>query len=544
MNIKAFNRNLVLTINGDSNWAFNDDIKFSYHAFNYSKVNINNVIHRSQFKSKHLEYLNVLDKIPLHSIATLSSNGLTFFTGIITSIGRLSLHPNKVKDFSIEISDIREWLSKKTPADIQFINLSPTRALNAFIEALDEPKIKIGKVNFTNNDNINAYDTVNKNAYSILKEIIATQTKSFLYFTTDKNGNLLINFKSEQEFKAQEALTVSPQNWKDLKITDITLDTNSDHYINKIRFESENIISSKPVRETQILNKNLDSVVLKNNIAYWDDDQEFNFYIDTTSEDKKQIPLVVIPKSKASEGFNYHFYYTAGENEIIRHPEFTPENKVVTLSYFIKRKSAVTVENSKEIKRINELTNFRGDVYAYDKYNDFSNIDDLYKFAQHELDLKSKLVNNLNLTCEVPFLNIGDSINLNSGINGVDGKYICNSFSGTYQGSSDTLKINYYLASSLDADTILNYYDSQAFRDNPARKKEKLQSKYQDIKYFTNFLHWKVNIKIRQNGSYFIKNVGLPQYLPYGALYARNVKIENTRNRILLDKSDPITANK
>ncbi|MFV8478105.1 hypothetical protein [Mycoplasma sp. B6400] len=543
MNIKAFNQNLILTINGDSNWAFKDDIKFSYHAFNYSKVNINNVIHRSQFKNKHLEYLNVLDKVPLHSIATLSSNGLIFFTGIITSIGRLSLHPNKVKDFSIEISDIRDWLSKKTPADIQFINLSPNKALNAFIEALDEPKIKIGKVNFTNNENINAYDTVNKNAYSILKEIIATQTKSFLYFTTDKNGNLLINFKSEQEFKAQEALTVSPQNWRDLKITDIMLDTNSDRYINKIRFESENIISSKPVRETQILNKNLDSIVLKNNIAYWDDDSEFNFYIDTASADKKQIPLVVIPKSKAAEGFNYHFYYTPEDNEIIRHPEFNPENKVVTISYFIKRKSAVTIENSKEIKRINELTNFRGDVYVYDKYNDFSNIDDLYKFAKHELDLKSKLVNNLNITCEVPFLNIGDSINLKSGISGIDGKYICNSFNGTYQGSSDTLSINYYLASSLDADTILNYYDSQAFRDNPAGKKEKLQSKYQDIKYLGNFIYWGKKLNSKRQDSYFVANKGLAQYIPYGTYIVKNWNI-NDQHKTVFDSSSPVEIQK
>ncbi|MHA3795765.1 hypothetical protein [Mycoplasma sp. VS31B] len=524
MNIKAFSRNLVLTINGDSNWIFNDNIKFDYHAFNYSKVNINNVIHRSQLNGKHLEYSNVLNKIPLHSIATLSSNGLVFFTGIITSLGRLSLKPDKVKDFSIEITDIREWLSKKTPADIQFLNMKPAKALTSFIEALDEPKIKIGSVNFTNNENIIAYDTVNKNAYSILKEIIATQTKSFLYFTTDKNGNVLINYKSENDFLQQQSVEITPQNWASLKITELSLDTNTDKYINRIRFESENIISNKPVRETKVLNKNTTSISLKNDVAYWDEDQSYNFYIDTATEDKEPQPLIIISKDKASEGYNYHFYFTQGNNELTKHPEFTAENKVITYSYYTKRKTAVTIENTKEIRRINELTQFRGDVYSYDKYNDFSSIDDLYKFAKHELEIKSKMIVNISLHCEVPFLNIGDAIFLHYGDSNLDGKYIAHSFTGEYNGASDTLKINYLLSSSLDADTILNYYDNQAFRDNPVKRKDKIQSKYQDVKNLFNFLQISKKETSQKTAQLASISYKLPQLLPYGNLYHLNME--------------------
>ncbi|WLP85282.1 hypothetical protein [Mycoplasma seminis] len=513
MNIKAFDSNLTLTINGDSNWVFNDNIHFNYHAYNFSKININNVMHRSQLNGKHFTYGEILNKLPAHSIATLSSNGLIFFTGVITSIGRLSLNPDKVKDFSIEISDIRDWLSKKTPADIQFINTPPKKALIDFIEALDEPKIKIGKVSFSNNENINAYDTVNKNAYSILKEIIALQTKSFLYFTSDKHGNILINYKSQQEFEAQEPITLNKQAWKNLKITDITLDSNIDNYINKLRFESENIINSKPTRESHELGEELNTLVLKNNVAFWDETPEYNYFIDMDETVRQKHNLTITTKEKANEGYEYHFYFSPGENELTRNPKFNPKNKIIHISYFAKRRSAITVENRKEITRIQNLTNFRGDVYAYDKYNDFSNMEDLYRFATHELELKSKITSNLTISCEVPFLNIGDSVKLIDDQNN-ENFYICNSYSGSFQGSTNTLKVKYNLTNSLAADTILNFYDSQSFRDKPLYANTQLQSKYQDSVCEANYEIIK-GLILKSGGNYHKYKYTTKAFLPY-----------------------------
>ncbi|SJZ45136.1 hypothetical protein SAM46_00775 [Mycoplasmopsis verecunda] len=110
----------------------------------------------------------------------------------------------------------------------------------------------------------------------------------------------------------------------------------------------------------------------------------------------------------------------------------------------------------------------------------------------------------------------------------MDGFYLCNSFSGTYNGASDILKITYNLSSSLQADTILNYYDSQAFRDSPLYKREQLQSKYQDLTTSTNFdaIDTKTTF-IECSYDFYIKNNNLK--LPYALAH-------QTQNNFTLNK--------
>ncbi|MCU9934751.1 hypothetical protein NWE61_06790 [Mycoplasmopsis felis] len=47
MDLKKFYGNITLEINGHENWAFDKVIKFNYHATNFSKVILNNVINKS-----------------------------------------------------------------------------------------------------------------------------------------------------------------------------------------------------------------------------------------------------------------------------------------------------------------------------------------------------------------------------------------------------------------------------------------------------------------------------------------------------------------
>ncbi|MBN0919436.1 hypothetical protein [[Mycoplasma] gypis] len=471
MELNGFQKNLVLTINGDSQWAFGGVVSFDFHAFNFSKITINNVIHKSVLQNnKHLDVTEFLTKIDNYSIATLSSNGRVFFTGIITSIGRISLKPNTLKDFSIEISDIRLWLSKKTPNNIQFVDVTPTEALNLFIKGLNEKKIKLGSVNFTDNTKIVAYDTANKNAYSILKEVIANQTRSFLYFSSNNSGDVLINFMSQQNYEnkkktAKVLNAITPQTVNHLKITDIRLDKNADSYANRLYFESENIIYNQPATETFILQGSQDEYILKNTIGKHNPNPLLNFFYETTNN-QKPTPLIVLDANQKAQGLDCHFYYEPNSNKIKKSKNWDVANAFVSFSYYPKGRFGVILENTQEIDKIKQLTNFGGDVFLYDKYNDYSNYDDLYKFTNSELLKVSTFANTLEIDTNKASWNISDVIYLNYSIQ-ADGFYICIGYRGTYNQASDELKITYIFKNSINADTLLNFYDSQAFRDKP-----------------------------------------------------------------------------
>ncbi|UWV85409.1 hypothetical protein NW066_01650 [Mycoplasmopsis felis] len=85
MDLKKFYGNITLEINGHENWAFDKVIKFNYHATNFSKVILNNVINKSIISDGlHFidhPYLNITETF---SIATLKSNGVPFLLVLLT----------------------------------------------------------------------------------------------------------------------------------------------------------------------------------------------------------------------------------------------------------------------------------------------------------------------------------------------------------------------------------------------------------------------------------------------------------------------------
>ncbi|WVD73532.1 hypothetical protein SGZLLDDJ_CDS_0013 [Mycoplasmopsis phage vB_Mfe_PMF329] len=517
MDLKKFYGNITLEINGHENWAFDKVIKFNYHATNFSKVILNNVINKSIISDglhfRDHPYLNITETF---SIATLKSNGVPFFTGIINSSGRYSLNPNKVKDKSLEIVDVRLWLSKKSPTDVVFENITPYRALERFIRFLNEPKIKIGNVSFSDNDKIFAYDTTSKSPYSILKDVIGKQTRSFLYFTTNRYGDLLINYKSENDFLNQQAIEINPDNLEDLQIYNIDVQQDADNYFNTFRLESDYILDNRPYQEHFVLNNSLKGLFLEYNFGQLQevskDEGNYFYYLDNPTEHHS---LLIVSKEEYSNGANYHVYYEEGKNELTFSTDWDKENIGLYINYYPKGKKAITLENSKEVQRINKLNNFYGDVYRYEKSNDLSSYNDLFKQAKNNLALNSYINTTLKIQTTKPFLNLGDGVILNFNNVKYDGRYICTGFNGEINGAVNEIKSTYELKNGLNADTLLNFYDSTDYKINPLSKKNIVENdKYKDERKSINFIKLKDNEQIKGNLETY-NTLFIPQFLPY-----------------------------
>lgn len=514
MNIKQLNNlDLRLLIRNNDNWYFKGTIKFSDHAYNFSSIIINNLISKTTLdNNQHFENIAFNNRINGFTIAHLFNEERIIFSGIISSIGRRSLAPHKLKDCSIVMEDIRSWLSKKSPPDIQFRNIKPIVALNNFVNALNskvEEKFKIGKVSFTNENNIIAYDTTNKSPYSILKEVIARQTNSFLYFTTDNFGNVLINYKSQNDFLTQEAIYINDQTWKQYKITDINIETNISNYINTIRVESDNVISTNFYHETFNLNNNIKSVWLKEKVGQINFDSNATYIYNSFNPSQKE-QLIITTKKEATSGKNYHAYYEKFKKEIVLNEEgWNKKNKSIAISYKRVGKQSVTIENYQQKQTIKTLTGYEGDVYQYTKNNDYSNYDDLVKYGKHEIALNSNLVNEITIEANSPFLNVGDIVYLKNNINQVDGRYICISYTGEINIAVGHFKIKYTLRNSINADTIINFYDNQSYKDRPLFDDEESESSYDKNKAVRQLYAWLEIRNIKHSILILAKHYGL-----------------------------------
>ncbi|BAW18182.1 hypothetical protein MBVG596_0371 [Mycoplasmopsis bovigenitalium] len=499
MRIKDFSGNLQLIIDGDNQWAFSKDIEFNYHATNFSRVVLHNVIHKEILESGlHFSTHPYMSKLDTLALATLTSNGKAIFTGLINSQGRYSLNPKAIKDRSIELVDIRLWLSKKTPPDLTFEDVNPSDALDAIIETMQEPKIKRGKVSFSDNTPISAYDTTNKSPYSLLKDVLAVQTKSFLYFNQDQNGNLLINYASEFDFLNREVPVLNYDNWSEFQLLDIKLEENTDGYFNKLRVASDNVLSTYEINEKVSATNEMKSIWVSQPIGKIasNGSEAKSYYIKNNNTEKTEL-LEIATKEEYTKGKKCHLYFNEGERELVFNNVWDWDNTTLNIFYHSLNKGGVTVENASEISRIRELNTFNGDVFKFEQFNDLADYGDLFNKAKNYLNINSRPRKELKIITTKPFLEIGDFVELAFNDFKFDGRYVCYGFNVKFSANVNSLHITYDLRNSFNSDTLVNFYDDDGYRKNPLllRTRNKTLYKFKDYVVNDGNLHYLYNFK-------------------------------------------------
>ncbi|WP_051604571.1 hypothetical protein [Mycoplasmopsis californica] len=142
----------------------------------------------------------------------------------------------------------------------------------------------------------------------------------------------------------------------------------------------------------------------------------------------------------------------------------------------------MTLQNSEEIARVHKLNTFNGDVFKFEKFNDLSDYDDLFNKTNNNLKINSQPRKELRVITTRPFLELGDTLDLNFNDFKFDGRYICYGFNAKYFANTHGLHITYLLRNSFNSDTLLNIYDNQTYRTNPllVRAKGTTLYKYKD----------------------------------------------------------------
>lgn len=468
MNLKNWDPNKDIKLYIDKvEMAFNSKITINDHTSNFSSITFNDVIPKNKLNYKDIiKVWNYADEFQLGEV--YSGDKLIFF-GVVNATGRLSLFPNQPKTKSIQIMDFRKWLSLKKPVELLFFKTSPERIVVDLIKKLNEPRIKVGKLDFTNNENINAYSTFGKTPYQVLKEIVAKQTDSLLYFEITENKEITINFKSETTLRNEPKIEINLENidvLRDYKILDVVLETNIDNYANTINYESENIVTNVLKQETINITGS-ENITLFDNVGKISKNPD-DIYL-KKGDDKKRV--VVLNNDRYQDGKYYDVLYTTGKNTLKINKSYLNQGWSLMFAYYPKVKNSVQLSNNEEINKIASRSQTAGDVYKYEKYNDISDLSDLLRLCKGDLNVSSSSEKIITITCERPLFNVGETCTIFSNNENIKGLYLIIEanveFLGFNNNFSDVV-FTYTLKNSKNTNTLINQFDNQSYKKNPA----------------------------------------------------------------------------
>ena len=448
-------------------YDFQNKFEFYFHPTNFSSMKFFEVIPKNNnFYPNNIQYQKPDREFTFAKV--LKDNEVIFF-GIINKTGRHSLMPNQLKTKAVEICDYRKWLSVSKNIDKIFFNKKPKEIVSEVVNILNEPRIKLGSLNFTNDDYIKAYSLTNKNAYQILKEVIPNLTNSILVFKNEGEF-VTINYKSNQELKQNISPIILDFNnvdfFSEYKILDINYENDTSNYANSITCTSNNLLSEKPT-DNRILILESDVLVLSNNIDKVINEKEFTYIQKQTGE---IITLDIKNKSNLTEGEYFDIAYDLGKNTIEVNEKYLKQNNILNIRYFSKQTLTITANNYGEINKLATISGTSGIVSRTEKYNDYSNVNDLYRVLNTQLEKNSIEKSTLILKSNKKIWDLLDVVNVKNYSDEINGIYLVHEISGngTAWITGELIEYEYTLKKTFSTDNIVNLFDSQSFRDNPA----------------------------------------------------------------------------
>lgn len=461
------NKQIRLFIN-KKEMDFNTEITFSDHTSNFSSITFNNVIPKD--KNNVNEIFKIHDYGTEFSIGEVYIGSELVFFGIVYATGRLVFEKYQPKTKSIQIVDFRKWLSLKKPVNTVFSKIEPALLVTKLVEKLNEPRIIVGRLSFSDDSIINSYSTVDKTPYQVLKEVIAKETDSLLYFEITPDNKISINYKSNNDLLLEEKILVDLTNndfFEKYKVTKTELETNIDNYANIIKYESENIISNITTVEDLIIG-NSESITLLNDIGTILKTQETYLYKNT----EKIIPVIINEKQYVT-GMYYDILYTTAKNSVKVNKKYVNNNYALHLSYKAKTKNSIQLINWEERVKVAELSNTAGDVFKYEKTNDISDLNDLLRLCQGDLNISSLITKKFFIESEIPIWNVGQTAFIKTNNPTIDGVYLVISANGYILANTDNNNNNYTLPrftyeliNSKNANTLVNQFDNQSYKTN------------------------------------------------------------------------------
>lgn len=494
-----FTKTPKLLINGEE-YSFSNKFNGSDHLYNNagSQLNLKNV-YPIGYNTDNL--FSKPFRPPKYSLCELYFGDKLFYFGVLVNANKGSLKPTKPKNIDINIVSLKELLIL-SPIDFVISRQKASYVVNKIINKLGISYVKIGKLSFTDDVMINAYNFKDMTAWDSLK-YIERQTNSTLSIKFDSTTkSIMVNFYSRDSIKSSsigdKGVDIpfdTEENAKAFEalyqLEEIEWSENTSKDANVIRVESEKTVSTRSTKLEIDLSLNNKTIILPYPVAKIDTKKTILYEIVPISEQypegKKRIrPLSINTQEKADEGKPTDISYTIGETSLnINGRIFTNYQQArLDIWYFRELRQSIDFEDINDQNRIkSQLKTSNGKKFRYEKYNDMTSLADLGNAGKHLLELGTAEKVELKITSHNPIWSLGQHVNFEVGnvyeeYKEFAGEYIVKEVSIDFTVGNDGLeyaKFIYTLSDIKLTETLLNFYDSQAYRDNPVSDAEDIQ---------------------------------------------------------------------
>lgn len=484
-----FSQKPKLLINNEE-YSFENKITGSDHIFNNAGSQLNlKKVYPINYGTQEL--FKKPFKIPKYSLVELYYGDKLFYFGIITKIDKGSLNPTKLKAIDISVVSLKELLIL-SPIDFVVIEKRASFVVDKIIERIGISYVRKGKISFTNDATINAYNFKDMTAWDALR-YIERQTNSTLTIKFNStNKSIEINFYSENSIKQPSIgdkgvditfdTELNANTFCDLyDIEDISWSENTQKDANVIRVESEKSVSNKSSRIEIDLSLNETSFTLPYNIAKMD--KVKTKLVDSTGTEIRNV--VITTQEQADNGKPSDVSYSQGSSSLNINKRLLtnyPQAKLI-IWYYRELRQSIDFEDVTDQNRVkSQIKAGDGKKFRYEKYNDQTDLKDLINTGKHLLNLGVANKCELTIKTHAPIWSLGQHVEFIIGNDYEDykdfaGDYIVKdvSIDWTVDNIGNVFaKFTYTLSDIKMVETTLNFYDSQAYRDNPVAPVEEI----------------------------------------------------------------------
>lgn len=377
------------------------------------------------------------------------------FSGVVKNTGNISLNPREAKYCSLEILDYKTFLSEGILLDFVINEKTVLEAIEEVIDAISNYGFVLGTVDIYGADDIiGAYNTQNKSAYDVLQYLADISSSKWFTKTIDEN-TVEINFYDPDYMEEGQQINYTNEYFEDKGIQDISFNYSTNDYRNRQEILSDQVYASIDYTEN----------LLSNGYS-----REY-----TTSESIGLIKSIIVNGTEASFGpiedkeigFEYDFYYTAGEKNFTSNENNSiyQAGTQITIIYTPLVRGRQVVSDLEEINRINANTGRYGVIERYEYRNDVLSSEELLNIAQTYIKYKGKPEIILKVS-SYKDLNesIGTKIYFDAPINELKKWYMIKTkTTQIYATGNNTYEVFYIyeMTSSFNSEKAVNWFDNQ-----------------------------------------------------------------------------------
>lgn len=397
-------------------------------------------------------------------------NDNVIFSGVVKNSGNISLNPREPHYSTLQILSYKCFLSESETLDFVIANKTVEEAIEMIIDRISGYGFKKGTLNIDGKDDlIGAYSTKDKTAYDVFNYLADITQSRWSVFENYTDGYLYIVFDDPDKMTQGAKIKYTTSWFRNNEIIDMTYNYGTWNYRNKQIMTSQEVYASISQTQTIIYDGYAKQIMIEYPIGRV-------LSIKVNGEEKSFATNV-----DKDLGIYADFYYATGNNFFERNISLNAGNSI-EIEYLPIVEGRQIITNPTEINRVATATGTPGIVSRYENRNDATTSQELQKIGESYIKYKGVPEIKLTIKTTDEIWAVGQKVDTqNMPIADLATTYMVRGEEINYIANIDKIFYTFYLVSSFNAETEINYFDNQRAKTNGNIKEGEYVSRNIDL---------------------------------------------------------------